>query len=304
MKKVSKNQKANNLKNNDLKTNDLKDKALRYSLITVIILVFLIILISYIRKQSSTILKNDFSNPLNTQEKIVFDDIRIKMNNDIFSYDQIRNEVKEKDLLSYYEKNLKKGDTILYVSQDVGVQQLFMAKLVSPSGRVYVVNPFEKYNDTIELSAQANGFKSRILTKTAAISDNSFEGFLVYKNDESPEYGKIRTSDYKVERGFNALKVNVSTLDSSYPNLRNINFLRITTKINAEKVIAGASRIIKYSPNIKIILDYEKDLFQAPIIRNSLKDESFKFYLINEKGEISPAHFDKITKGHILIQRD
>ena len=96
MKKVSKNQKANNVKNNDLKTDDLKDKALRYSLITVIILVFLIILISYIRKQSSTILKNDFSDPLNIQEKIVFDDIKIKMNNDIFSYDQIRNEVKEK----------------------------------------------------------------------------------------------------------------------------------------------------------------------------------------------------------------
>lgn len=300
MKKVSK----NDSKTSDLKTDDLKNKALRYSLITIIILVLLIIAISYIRKQSSTILENDFSDPLNVQEKIVFDDIKIKMNNDIFSYDQIRNETKEKDLLSYYEKNLKKGDTIIYVSQDVGVQQLFMAKLISSSGRIYVINPFEKYNDTIELSAEANGFKNRVQTKTAAISNDSFEGFLVYKNDESPEYGIIKTSDYKVEKGYKALKVNVATLDGSYPNLRNINFLRITTKINAEKAIAGALRIIKHSPKIKIILDYEKDLFQAPTIINNLKDESFKFYLINENGEVSPAYFDKITKGHILIQRD
>ena len=90
MKKISK----NNSKANDLKTDDLKNKALRYSLITVVILVILIIVISYIRKQSSTIFENDFSDPLNIQEKIVFDDIKIKMNNDIFSYDQIRNEVK------------------------------------------------------------------------------------------------------------------------------------------------------------------------------------------------------------------
>ena len=206
--------------------------------------------------------------------------------------------------MSYYEKNLKEGDTIIYVSQDVGVQQLFMAKLVSPSGRIYVINPFEKYIDTIELSAEANGFKNRILTKTVAISNDSFEGFLVYKNDESPEYGIIKTADYKVEKGYNALKVNVATLDGLYPNLQNINFLRITTKINAEKVIAGASRIIKHSPQIKIILDYEKDLFQAPTILNNLKGESFKFYLINKDGEISPANFEKITKGHILLQRD
>ena len=283
---------------------NLKTKALRYSVIAVVILISLIIAISCYRKQSKVVLDNDVSDPRNTQEKVVFNDIKIQINNDIFSYDQIRNEVNEDDLISYYNKNLQKGDTIIYVSQDVGVQQLLMAKLISQSGRVYVLNPFEKYNDTIELSAETNGFKNRVFTKTLAISNDSFDGFLVYKNSESPEYGEIKTSDYNVENGYNALKVAVSTLDKVFPNLQNINFLRITTKNNAVKAIAGAWKIIKHSPKIKIILDYNQDLLQNLAVMNGLKEEGFKIYLINENGEISSADFGKIMKGHILLQRD
>jgi len=286
------------------KDESLKEKALRYSAITVVILIALIIAISCYRKQSSNVLNNGLFDPKNTQEKIIFGDIKIKINNDVFSYDQIRNEINEKDLISYYNGNLKKGDTIIYVSQDIGVQQLFMAKLVSMSGRIYILNPFEKYNDTISISAKTNGFGNRIFTNTLAISNDSFDGFLIYKNNESPEYGEIKTSDYKVERGYSALKVTVSTLDNLYPNLQNINFLRITTKRNALKVIDGAWKIIKLSPKIKIILDYEKDVFKDLAVLNSLKEEGFKIYLINENGEISPADFEKITKGHILLQRD
>ncbi len=283
---------------------NLKAKALRYSLIAVVILISLIIAISCYRKQSKVVLDNNISDPKNTQEKIVFNDIKIKINNDIFSYDQIRNEVNEDDLISYYNKNLQKGDTVIYVSQDVGVQQLLMAKLISQSGRVYILNPFEKYNDTIEQSAEANGFKNRIFTKTLAISNDSFDGFLVYKNNESSEYGEIKTSDYDIERGYNALKVTASTLDKTFPNLQNINFLRITTKNNVVNVIAGAWKIIKHSPKIRIILDYEKDLLQSLAVMSSLREEGFKIYLINENGEISSADFEKITKGHILLQRD
>ena len=283
---------------------NLKDKALRYSLVIAVILITLIIAISYYRSQSKSVLNNEVSDLKNTQEKIIFDDIKIQINNDIFSYDQISNEVNEKDLILYYNKNLKKGDTVIYVSQDVGVQQLLMAKLISQSGRIYILNPFEKYNDTIEVSAKTNGFGNRVFTETIAISNNSFDGFLVFKNTESPEYGEIKSANYKLEKGYKALEVTVTTLDDIYPNLQNIDFLRITTKSNAVNVIAGAWKIIKHSPKIRIILDYGKDLHKDIEVMNVLKEEGFKTYLINENGEISPANLKKITSGHILLQRD
>ena len=283
---------------------DLKKKALRYALITIVILVALIVAISCYRKQCKNVLDNSSSDLQNVREKVIFDDIKIKINGDVFSHDQINNEVKEKDIISYFVKNLRKGDTVLYVSQDIGVQQLLIAKLISRSGRIYILNPFEKYNDTIKLSAKSNGFESRVVTKTVAISDKPSEGLLIYENEESPEYGIIKPSNYKLEKGFNALKVEVSTLDEIYPNLQNINLLRISKKKNAIDAINGAQRIIKRSPKIKIILDYEKDEIQNPEFMNSVKEFGFKIYAINEDGNIYPADLNNMAGGHILLKRD
>lgn len=283
---------------------DLKSKALRYAFVTVIILVVLIVAISCYRKQCRTVLDNNSSDLQNVQEKVIFDDIKIKINNDIFSYDQVNNEVRENDIISYFSKNLQKGDTVLYVSQDIGVQQLLIAKLISRSGRIYILNPFEKYNNTIELSAESNGFSNRVLAETVAISDKSYEGLLVYKNDKSPEYGTIESSDYKLEQGFNALKVKVSSLDDLYPNLQNIDFLRISRKKGAVDVINGARRIIKLSPKIKIILDCEKDELNNLKSVDVINDLGFKIYKIDETGKILPADFGDAAGGHILLQRD
>ena len=283
---------------------DLKNKALRYALVTVVILIALIIAVSCYRKQSKTILDNSSSDLQNVREKVIFDDIKIKINGDVFSHDQINNEVKEKDIISYFSKNLKKGDTVIYVSQDIGVQQLLIAKLISQSGRIYVLNPFEKYNDTIELSAKSNGFGNRVFTKTVAISDKPSEGLLVYENEQSPEYGTIKTADYKLEKGFNALKVEVTTLDEIYPNLQNINFLRISKKKNAINAINGAQRIIKRSPQIKIVLDYEKEEFQNSEFINNMKELGFKVYEISKDGEIFPADLSKVSSNYILLQRN
>lgn len=283
---------------------DLKNKALRYALVTVVILIALIIAVSCYRKQSKTILDNSSSDLQNVREKVIFDDIKIKINGDVFSHDQINNEVKEKDIISYFSKNLKKGDTVIYVSQDIGVQQLLIAKLISQSGRIYVLNPFEKYNDTIELSAKSNGFGNRVFTKTVAISDKPSEGLLVYENEQSPEYGTIKTADYKLEKGFNALKVEVVTLDEIYSNLQNINFLRISKKKNAINAINGAQRIIKRSPQIKIVLDYEKEVFQNSEFINNMKELGFKVYEISKDGEIFPADLSKVSSNYILLQRN
>ncbi len=282
---------------------DLKIKALRYALITVIVLVALVIAISCYRKQCKIVVDNSSSDLKNLREKVIFDDIKIKVNGDIFSHDQISNEVKEEEIISYFSKNLKKGDTVLYVSQDIGVQQLLIAKLISKSGRIYVLNPFEKYNNTIELSAKSNGFENRVFTRTVAISDKSFEGFLVYKNEESPEYGTIAPSDYSLEKGFNALKVSVTTLDELYPNLQNIDFLRISKKKNAINAINGAQKIIKRSPQIKIVLDYEEG-FQDSEFRNNIEKLGFKIYTINNNGEIYPTDSDKMAGKFILLQKN
>lgn len=283
---------------------DLKSKSLQYAVVTIIVLIALIIALSCYHKLSKTVINNNSIDPKNIQEKVIFGDIKIKINSDIFSYDQIYNEVKETNLISYLNQNVKKGDTIIYISQDVGVQQLLIAKLISQSGRIYVLNPFEKYNNAIQLSAKANGFESRILTETIAISDRSFDGFLIYQNTQSPEFGVIKNSDYNLEQGYYALKVKVSSLDSLYPNLQNVNILRISSPKDSVNAINGADQIIQRSPDIKIILDYDQGKTDKIMEKTNLKALGFKMYSIGENGKISPMETENASCEHVLLQRN
>lgn len=283
---------------------DLKIKSLRYAIVTVFMLVALIVVLSYYHKTSKTVINNTSLDPTNVQEKIIFGDIKIKINSDIFSYDQIYNEVKETKLIAYLNKNVNKGDTAIYVSQDVGVQQLLMAKLISQSGRIYILNPFEKYNNSIELSAKANGFENRIFTETSAISDKSFEGFLIYQNTQTPEHGIIKSLDYKLEEGYCALKTKVSSLDNLYPNLQNVNILRISSPKDSINAINGAIQIIRRSPNIKIILDYDKEIASTIFEKTELKELDFKIYSIGEEGKLSTLEEGNSSCEHIVLQRN
>ncbi len=283
---------------------DLKIKSLRYAIVTVFMLVALIVVLSYYHKTSKTVINNTSLDPTNVQEKIIFGDIKIKINSDIFSYDQIYNEVKETKLIAYLNKNVNKGDTAIYVSQDVGVQQLLIAKLISQSGRIYILNPFEKYNNSIELSAKANGFENRIFTETSAISDKSFEGFLIYQNTQTPEHGIIKSLDYKLEKGYCALKTKVSSLDNLYPNLQNVNILRISSPKDSINAINGATQIIRRSPNIKIILDYDKEIASTIFEKTELKELDFKIYSIGEEGKLSPLEEGNSSCEHIVLQRN
>lgn len=283
---------------------NFRKKTLLHTLVFLIISFVLVIGISIFRKQSSSIVENNAADLNKLQEKTVFNDIKIKINRDIFSHDQINHEVRENDLISYYNKNLKKGDTIIYVSHDVGVQQLLMAKLISQSGRVYVFNPVEKYNDAINLSAKENGFENRIITKTIAISDKISNGVLVYKSGDFPAEGSIQEGDYQVESGYHALKVDVSSLDELCHNLQNVDLLRISTMSDIDKVMKGAKNIIQNSPKIKIVADYDREKSKNEnSYLEDLKKEGFDIYLINNEGEAHPIDLKNVEKGHILLIR-
>ena len=283
---------------------NLRRRVLLHTCIFLVFSLVLIIGISAFRKQSSSLVNNEPVDPKNVMEKIIFDDIKIKINSDIFSHDQIIHEVQENDLISYYKKNLKKGDTIIYVSHDVGVQQLLMAKLITQSGRIYMLNPMEKYNDTIRLSAKENGFENRIITQTVVASDRDSSGTLTYKSGDFPGNGFIKEGEYQSKRGHHGIKVTMSSLDKLCPNLQNVDFLRISIISGVNRAIKGAENIIKSSPKIKIIMDYDKEKFKDEnTCLDDLKKKGFDIYLINNEGEINLTDLKNVEKGHILLTR-
>lgn len=258
------------------------------------------VVISVSKRQQKTIVDNTVSDLEALQDRVIFDDIKIKVNPDLFSQEQIHQEIAENDIISYLKRNVKKGDTVIYVSFDIGVQQLLIAKLIEQSGRIYVFNPIERYNAAICLSADANGFDNRILSESLAISDKPYDGHLVYKVGMPLSEGSLKDINYAGQSGENILPVRVSTLDLACANLQNVDLLRISTAQEAINVIRGAKKLIERSPKIKIVIDHDKQAGNSEALW-TLQDEGFTIYTIDEQGETSMANLNDIQSKHLLL---
>ena len=262
---------------------------LKYVAIFSAVVFVLILIISFVRKNVKLMNANNSAVASEFYEETIFDDIKIKLNNDIFSHEQVINEVKEADLIDYLKKNLIKGDTIIYVSMDIGVQQLLMAKLVEQSGKVYVFNPIEKYADAIAISAKANGFDTRIVASSHAISDVSYDGLLVHKNGALAADGSLQNVGYNLQNGYSAMPVSVETIDRLCSNLQNVNVLRISFAENLSKILRGAEQLISRSPNIQIIADYNSEKTKDLSELENLRKLGFTVYFLTNK------NLEKIT---------
>ncbi len=94
-----------------------------------------------------------------------------------------------------------------------------------------------------------------------AISDYTYEGILIYKNNFPELYGKLEKRDTIVPSGYSATHVDVSSIDEQLPMLQNIDLLRVNVNGHEGQVINGAINTIKKSDKIKIIITFRNEMF-------------------------------------------
>lgn len=285
-----------------------EQKVLKFAFIAGIVLIACVLAISLLKRFKTEVAPNETSNVAELQTDIIYGDIKIKTNDDAFSHDAIEAESYNNEVAEYLKKNVNKGDTIVHISHGIGVQTLLMAKLVTQSGRIYVFNPCKKYVDAIVESAKLNSFDSRIFASALGMSDKSFSGLLVYKNNFPIMSGKIEASDYQIPAGYSAMTIDVSSVDEQLPNLQNINILRINVNADCSEVIRGAKNLIAKSPNIAIICDFNAANYSdLSVFEDLINNQGFKMYLLHESGSflkpISIAELRNVPEGHLLLRR-
>lgn len=278
--------------------------------LTIFILIFLvtcIFAISFFKKNKTIIIENAINSSNNLSEFTIFDDIKILVNKDAFSHDSIMEEEINNEVALYLKKNIKNGDTIIDVSYGIGIYSLLMAKLSGLSGRVYVYNPYNKYSQSIEASAKANNFQDRIFITTIGISDHTYNGLLVYKNNFPLMSGKLEKDNYTVPNGYSAMIVKVSSLDEQLPNFQNINILKINANGDEGNIIDGSINLIKKSDKIKIISSFNKSLFSGYKSIERLILLGFQLFLIQKNGDIKQISISELKKNkqksYILLQK-
>lgn len=284
----------------------LADNLLKITFVSVIALVFFIGAISVFKKHRTVIKPNVSSQNTELKTVTIFNDIQLKVHDDTFSHDAIRSEYKKSEIVSYLKRNVKEGDTIIEISYDIGIHTLLMAKLIGQAGRIYVYNPYLKYVDSINASAEANEFGSRIFIQCLGISDHTYDGLLIHKNNFPLMSGKLKNKDSNIPVGHSAMVVKISSIDEQLPNLQKISFLKIDVNGDEAEIIDGAINLIKKSDEIKILLSFNKETLEgyAPIKKLLLMD--FRLYKIQKDGlteEIKIEELDNIKDGYIVLKR-
>ncbi len=287
--------------------NVVEQKTVRFAFIAIIVLIACALAISLLKRYKTEVKPNELGNISEFQTEVIYGDIKIKTNDDAFSHDAIEEGSYNNAVAEYLKNNLKKGDTVVHVSHGIGVQTLLMAKLVTQSGRVYVFNPSQKYVDAINESAKINGFESRIFAHALGISNRSFSGLLVHKNNFPAITGKIEPADYQIPTGYSATTVDVSSIDEQLPNVQNINLLRIHLHSDCSNIIRGAKNLIAKSEKIAIVCNFSAEDYKDFSVFSELENKGFKIYLIHSDGtflkSVSVAKLKDIKNGHLLIKK-
>ncbi|MCR5224453.1 MAG: hypothetical protein K6C34_00020 [Alphaproteobacteria bacterium] len=282
-------------------------KTLKFAFVAIIVLIACVLAIALLKRYKTEVTPNEMGNIAEFQTDVIYGDIKIKTNDDAFSHDAIEEDSCNNEVAEYLQKNVQKGDTIVHISHGIGVQTLLMAKLVTKSGRVYVFNPSKKYVDAINESAKANDFESRIFASALGMSNRSFSGLLVHKNNFPAISGKIESADYQIPTGYSAMTIDVSSVDEQLPNLQNINVLRINVNSDCSDIIRGAKNLIAKSPKISIICDFSVENYTNFGIFNELENQGFKIYVIHSDGSflkpITTSELKDVKNGHLLIKR-
>ncbi|MDR2107406.1 MAG: hypothetical protein LBO73_02725 [Holosporaceae bacterium] len=273
----------------------IKTAYLKAATVFVAILIVSALSLSLFKRYKTDLKANESGT--NLIERIAFGDVKVRINNDHFSHDALKEESCNNELVAYLQKNLKKGDTVISVTHDTGAYTLLMAKLIQKSGKVYFYNPSQKYVDAVKAGAAINGFENRIAAFTLGISDHGFDGLLVHKNNFPDITGKIEQKDYKIPTGYSAVTVKVSSLDGQLPNLQNINLLKINVHEDCSEIIDGAVNLIKRSEKIAVIINYRKEILSESQVFNKLSALGFKAHRIQADGSAKPTDLEEIKRS-------
>lgn len=277
---------------------------IRNTFIIVLLLMVCLFCISFFVRRHSSVTLNDVDDKYELRTSVIFDDIKLIINNDMFSHDSLHKGAEGNAFVSYVKSNLKKGDTVVHISNGIGINLLLMSKLIGQAGRIYAYNPYEKYTNTIQKSAETNGFSSRVKMGTYAISDSSFDGILMYKNNFPILSGEIQPANYIIPAGYSSMDVKVSSLDELLPNVQNINYLTVDSE-NCVKILRGAKKLISRSKNIVIILN-SPNISDWKFFQDFCTEFDFEIFKIQDDGNLISTRTDVLQEEdnkHILLKK-
>ena len=194
----------------------------------------------------------------------------------------------------YLERNVCEGDIVVEAGANIGYYTALLGTLVGNGGKVY---SFEANKETYELATltlKMNDLHSHVQIQNVAIANSNGFANLTYQPISSAKSMYINTGGSHLQTKnskplSNSITVRTVTLDSALPFVMNVSWLRMDIEGAEIMAIEGAQRIIQQSPNIKILMEWNRLLLEgfSDVSRfiDSMHQEGFKFYRLGWSSE-------------------
>ena len=180
---------------------------------------------------------------------------------------------------------IKKGDIAVDLGANIGYYTLILAQLVGEFGHVYAFEPEPSNFELLSKNVKENNHNHVTLVQKAVSDKNSKINLYVSKRNLASH--RIFDGEDKRE----SIEIDVITLDEYFKNFEKpIKFIKIDVEGAEGATLLGASKIIKNSKNLVIMMEYFpkwiKKFGDIPEeILKSLIEKQFKLFNINQENK-------------------
>jgi FkbM family methyltransferase len=158
----------------------------------------------------------------------------------------------ERFSIDYIKKFLCHRDTCVDVGANFGYYTALLSNLVSPQGKIFAFEPAPATYSILELN-------TRELNNTEIVplevSDKS-DVINFYHTNDFINSGTVPDPPFQKEHEVENFLVQATSLDEYLQALRCVDFIKIDVQGDDIKALLGAEKIIKRSPNVKVLVEW------------------------------------------------
>jgi FkbM family methyltransferase len=173
-----------------------------------------------------------------------------------------------------FREILKQGDTVVDVGANIGYFSLLSSRLVGDKGCVIAFEPEPHNIESFRRNVTLNRFTNTGVNTFAIGNYNGESEFHISTND--PAHSLVKAKVHS-----SSIVVKVRKLDVF--EIAKANLIKTDTEGNELAVLRGAEKLIKRSPDIKLIIEVNPDLINVKELWDLVKSLGMNmFYILND----------------------
>ncbi len=211
------------------------------------------------------------------------------------SLDLSINNTYEEQETELIKREVKNGDTVVDIGQNIGYYTLILAGLVGESGKVYAFEPDPDNYEILSKNIEINGYRNVVAVNKAVSNKNDKVSFYV----NSRNTGDNRLMDFSGS----AKKIDVETvrLDDFFAEANTpLNLIKMDIQGSEGLALSGMKKVILRNDNIKIISEFWPEEMGKYGVKYTeflsyFEDTGFKVSIIDEDNKkITQSNYSDI----------